>query len=509
MRSRVVLPVAALTVLALTGCGAAGPQDSDAEDDGIVIGVPASIQGRELDPHQTAGGHAVSTLYSMFETLYELDESGVPQPNIVESDDVSEDGLTVTMTLKEGLTFHDGSDLTADDVVFSIDRARGADESLESTTSMGALSLVTDVRATDDRTVTITLSEPDPILRNTLSYFGGMIVPSDYIEEVGTDGFIEHPIGSGPYKFDSSSPTEVKLSTFDDYGLDDGGSYRTVTLRVLEEPATRIAQLTSGDIDFAFDVEISQAATLEDQDYTVISNPSGQNLSILINSDQPIFDDPNVAVAMNLAVDRQTIVDEIYQGHASITTSPDPSMSTDDVAPFEYDVDAAQALLDETAYAGETLILDYPAGRYPQDQQLVQTIQSNLADIGMSVELRAMDSAQWLEGLRDNSLDDMTLTMNTNQHWDSFQSLNDGTTCDGTWSLYCNPEHDEVLAEIAPLEGEERRAQIVSYSELLHDEPTGVYLLMYHQVYGMDSSITWTPTPGIRTFDFSDIAPTE
>lgn len=510
MKNTCILALATAFVLLASGCAPpAGNTGSDGgADSELVVGIPNDVSGREWDPALSAGGTAVPVLYSIFDTLYEFDEDGVPQPHIVESDELSDDELALTLTLRTGLTFHDGSELTAEDVAFSLDRARGANEELEAPAYASSLSSVESVEAVDDYTVAIHLSDPSPILRNSLAYLPGMIVPSDYIQKVGNDGFQSKPIGSGPYAVESlTKGQEYKLSAFEDFSFDPAATFEQVNLQVLTEEATRIAQLRAGDIDFATDVGISQVDSLESSGYNVTTNPSGQFLSVSFNHQTEALEDSRVRQAINLAVDRENIVASLYRDLATEIGTMDANISPELVEPFEYDPERAKQLLEKSDYEGESLVIDYPSGRYPQDSRLIQTVQANLAEVGMDIEIRPMDSSQWLDGLQEKTLDDMTLTILSNTNYDSYQSLWSATACDGPWSLWCDEDLETEMKRLSHVSGEERQQGFVELSESFKEDPPALFLLDFHQVYAMQDGIKWYPTAGYRNYDYTDIRP--
>ena len=336
-----------------------------------------------------------------------------------------------------------------------------------------------------------------------------MVVPSDYVQKVGADEFLRRPVGSGPYKFEGAKQGQfVDLSVFDHYAFDPPGHYRKVHLAVLPEGATRIAQLRAGDIDFAIDVDISQIASLKAEGFNVVTNPSGQVLSIVFNSRPGLFGDPRIGRAFNMAVDKNAIVKSIYLDRASVMSSNDPTIRPDDVPPITYDPEGAKRLLQDAKFDfNRNVKLDYPAGRYPRDQLLVQAIQAYLGAIGVKVELRPVDGATWLKGLREKTLHDMTLTLNSNVNYDSYQSLWSGSSSKGPWSLWTNPEFDSALNSIASTTGQARRAAFINLAKETQKNPQAIYLLDFHQVYAMRQGIAWAPTPGIRNFDFTTIRP--
>lgn len=512
LRRTAVPTVLALSgVLLLTACQIPTPQGSSGETgptEKLTVGVPNDVTGRELDPALTAGGTAIPLLYSLYDTLFKFDSAGKPQPNLLSESTASDGGKVRVLKLKEGLTFQDGSALDATDVKYSLDRARGQDPSLEGPTSTSSLSSIEDITVTDPRTVTLKLKFDDAVLDNTFAYLPGMILPSDYLEKIGNNGFLKAPIGSGPYAFESAkSGQEINLTAFEGFQGTNKPQYKTVQLKVLSEAATRVAQLRAGGVDFAVDMDTTQIQSLESAGLKVQKNPSGQFLSIIFNSKSPALADPRVRQALNLATGRQGIVETLFHGNAAQTGSLDPT-SGESVKPIAHDPEKARTLLQAAGWdSNKELILDYPAGRYPQDAQMMQSVQSDLEAVGVKVKLRPMDSNDWLNGLRNKTLDDMSLTLNANINYDPYLSLTGNTTCKGSFSLWCDESLDAKFAEVQPLSGDARKAGFVGISEYFHESPPALFLINPYQMHAMAKTVQWNPTPGIRNYSYADITP--
>lgn len=506
MRRFLSLTIAGVVIF-LSSCSGAGAT-GDEEADAIVMGVPNDVTGRERDPALTAGGTAVPFLFSVFDTLYKFDKSGKPNPNIVTSDELSPDKLKFTMTIKDGLTFHNGEELTSEDVKVSLDRARGADKSLDGPSNMASLAAIDAVQAPDPSTVVLTLAHPDPVLRNSLAYLGGMVVPADYLDEAGNDGFLDKPVGSGPFRMTGAvAGQRIDLEAFAKYQGQPKAAFEQITLRILDESATRVAQLQAGDIDVMMDADVNVLDTLRNADLRVETNPSGQVLSVLFNGKNAAFADKRVRQAFNYGIDHAGIVKTVYQKSAGAVGSNDPTvLSGAGPEPYPYDPEKAKALLAEAGYtADRPLVLDYPSGRYPQDQKLMQVVQANLDAIGVKVKLRAMDPNDWITKLSANKLDDMSLTLNANTNYDPVVTLTGSATCEGPWSLWCDKALDRKLRSAAPLAGEQRAKSLTEVNDQLREDPPAIYLVNVHQVFAMKKTIDWQPIDGIRSGSLTNL----
>lgn len=511
MRAAAATSLTLSGVLLLTACQIPTPQGTGggtASTEKLIVGVPNDVTGRELDPALTAGGTAIPLLYSLYDTLFKFDPSGKPMPNLLSESTASDGGKVRVLTIKDGLTFQDGSVLDATDVKFSLDRARGKDATLEGPTATSSLSSIEDITVTDPRTVTLTLKFDDAVLDNTLAYLPGMILPSDYLEKVGNNEFLKAPVGSGPYAFESAkSGQEINLKAFENFQGTSKPQYKSVQLKVLSEAATRVAQLRAGGVDFAVDMDTTQIQSLESAGLKVQKNPSGQFLSIIFNSKSTALADPRVRQALNMATDRKGIVETLFHGNAAQTGSLDPT-SGESVKPMEQDAAKARALLQEAGWdSTKELTLDFPSGRYPQDAQMMQSVQADLDAVGVKVKLRPMDSSDWLNGLRNKTLDDMSLTLNANINYDPYLSLTGNTTCKGSFSLWCDPLLDAKFAEVQPLSGEARKAKFVEISEQFQESPPALFLIDPYQMHAMAKTVQWNPTTGIRNYSYADIVP--
>jgi peptide/nickel transport system substrate-binding protein len=415
----------------------------------------------------------------------------------------------VQLAIKRDLKFHDGSPLTAEDVKFTLDRARGSDNSVPAASSSGSLSKISNIAVVDPLTVKIDLSAPFPTLNNSLAYFPGLVVPKNYIAKVGIAGFLTHPVGSGPYMFVSSEQgQEIKLAAFSGFQGTPAPVYRDVTLRVLTDPSARLTALRSGQIQLAVDVDVTQIGALKAAGFVVDMNPAGQILNILFNHKTPGLSDPRVGQAFNLAVDREAIADTLLKGAAKTTPGLDPATPMNGITTYSYDPKRAAQLLHEASFDfGRTLVLDYPAGNYPDGDQIVQTVQSDLSAVGVKVQLRAMDPDDWLEKSSQHQLDDMTLTRLANTTYDSYQTFADNLTCDGSFSLWCSAPLDGMISVVNGNSGTARKDGFMDIDRFLHDNPPGIFLVQVSQVYAMAKGVQWSPTPGVRNYTYAQVFP--
>jgi len=352
--------------------------------------VSISGQPPSFDPAAADLGEAAYIWTGLYDTLLKVDVDGAIQPNAAEKWEYSEDGLTLTLTLREDLTFSDDSAITAEDVAATIERSR---------TSSGLrtpdLALVTSVEASDERTVVLTLSEGDPALLVNLATGAGIIAEAS---DLKNECIALSPLESGPYVLDdeaTSTGATYALNRRDDYWNADAYPYETVTVRVIEDPQARFNALQAGELD-AGTVTANQVSAMEAAGFTAKSTEA-QAWGGLVFLDRkgelvPALGDERVRTAIAMAFDRDLYVKQLLQGAGRTTDqilNPiQAGYSADLEGHWKYDPDAAKALLAEAGYA-DGIDLVMPSSYF--STRFEPAITQSLADIGVRVRWEAGD----------------------------------------------------------------------------------------------------------------------
>ncbi|NOX60737.1 MAG: ABC transporter substrate-binding protein [Chloroflexi bacterium] len=352
-----------------------------------------------LDIPQAAERQASTTGWQMFDSLVWFDDSGKIVPSLAEKWEVSEDGTEYTFYLRQGVKFHNGEPFNADSVVFSWERASQSD--FEYANHWQRAESVTKI---DDYTVKIKTAEPDALFLSIMADNWAM-VPPGYIAEVGEEGFAEHPIGTGAYKFvEWVKGDHITMEANLDYWRG-APKIKEVIFRPIPESATRVAAIQTGEVDIVTRLNAEEAESLQGVEHVnVISYPVTRIYYIAFNNlttgvDQPTMD-PRVRQAMNYAVDVDAIIDALFNGHAKpaigyVATS---ELGYDNAEPFGYDVEKARALLAEAGYPdGFEMDMACPAGAYTNFEEVCQSIVGYLEQVGIIVNLEIMESGQYWE----------------------------------------------------------------------------------------------------------------
>lgn len=380
----------ALTIPLVLGlvaaCSAPAPDDAKG---GKSLTVSIGGQPPSFDPAAADLGESAYIWTGLYDTLLKVDVEGAIQPNAAEKWEYSADGLTLTLTLREGLTFSDDSPVTAKDVAATIDRSR---------TSSGVrapdLALVSSVEASDERTVVLTLSEGDPALLVNLATGAGIIAKASDLEN---KSIALSPLESGPYVLNdeaTSTGATYVLNRRDDYWNVDAYPYETVTVRVIEDPQARFNALQAGELD-AGNVTANQVSAMEAAGFTAksIEAQAWGGLVFLDRKGErvPALGDKRVRTAIAMAFDRDLYVKQLLQGAGRATDqilNPiQAGYSADLEGYWKYDLNAAKALLAEAGYA-DGIDLVMPSSYF--STRFEPAITQSLADIGVRVTWEAV-----------------------------------------------------------------------------------------------------------------------
>jgi len=381
-------------VIILAACG----DGDDAADDprGTTLTYSYPQEPPNWDQWET-GLSAVTgpLLLNVWETLAVLEADGTPVPLLAESWDISDDGRVITFNLREGVTFHDGSDMTSADVVYSLET--NAKSGLA--TVSGAFTTVEQIRAVDDYTVEVTLSEPSQKFLSRMAWRSGIIVPENFLED---NDAAEVVIGTGPYSFGEYRRDEsLTLNRYDGY-WGEKPYFETVIQRFIPDETAAINALLAGELDMVGSVigeGIDRVFSIGDQDGFELDLIPGSEVSYFaLNTNVEAFQDIRVRHAIQHGHDRQSHVDAATGGTAFVTCSmavpAGVAWDTDECA-YPYDPDRARELLAE---AGATdLVLDFPYANVAWHTVMAQLFQAEMAEIGVTIELRTQDLSTWLD----------------------------------------------------------------------------------------------------------------
>jgi peptide/nickel transport system substrate-binding protein len=402
VRSR-SLALLGLFALVAVACGGGDPVDVGADPDGNGDAAPdeqteggtliAAIGGDpdQLDPHATTSSFAFTVLENVYDTLVQPGDDLTMEPALAESWDTSDDLLTWVFTLREGVTFHDGSELTSEDVVASFEHIR--DEGANG----WRLAAIDEFEATDDLTVTMRLNRPAPNLLEQIGPFKGLAIAS--ADDIAAGTLNDEPNGTGPFRLTDSSGDSITLEAFEDY-WGEGPFLDGIEFRIIPDEGVKLTNLETGEVDWIDSVPPEQVETLEGSDDLVIGRTPGNDYWYLsLNNDREPFDDPQVRQAIAFALDPEVIAEAAHFDAATPneTAIPEDSFWYHEYAPFGYDPDQARQLLEDAGVEGLTIDL-MVTNEFPETVTAAQVIENQLGEVGISVSIRTEDFATWLGG---------------------------------------------------------------------------------------------------------------
>ena len=444
------------------------------------------------------------------------------------------DDQTLKIWLRQGVLFHDGAEMTADDVVFSFNRIIQAD-AIEypvphSSPRQGLITPLESIEKIDDYTVVMHFGAPwSPAMQMLVHQ---QIVPKHYLEEVGTRGFIQHPIGTGPFKFVSVKPSskdilEVVLERFDDYY---GGAPELlpvtpacvdrVIFRAIPDDSTRAAALLVGEVDIIQMVPLDLVDILtENPDIQVKTAPGTQPMWMEMNVNRPPFDDVRVRQALNHAVDKGYIIEQVYAGRA--VALPGPLSPFNDyvnqaLEPYPYDPERSLELLAEAGWRDSdgdgildrdgrslTFIIDTLQAWHP----LAEAVADQFRAIGCDVDVRTWGPGvikpELLAGERMAYLDDWgDSAFDPVGHFEAkWHGYVEGQPYGrGNYSGYDNTRVNELIrmGEVTA-DPDERQRIYDEAQEIIYEEAPAVFLILPEQVEAASTRIqNWEPAADSR-----------
>jgi len=377
----------------------------------LELAVDSSPAG--LDPHKVTAFSSFAVISQIYDGLLELNADLQLEPALAERYEISDDGLTYTFTLREGVVFHNGRPLTADDVVYSLERILDPETG---SPQASRFTQITSAEAADATTVVFTLSEPfAPFLSNMPNLF---VVPREVVEANGD--LQQVAVGTGPFVLVEVVPdTYLRLEANPNYYRPNEPGVAALRYNVVPEASTRAAGLRTGTYHLIPDVDPTTALTLgAAANVTVLEVPGLAYTLLGMNVTRAPFDDPRVRAAINVALDREELVEAVFLGNA-VAAGPLSGALTDwavDLASFPCyagDASAARALLAEAGYPDGFAFEILTFGTRRDVSDTAQVVQAQLERAGLSVNVNVAEFGTFVQDW-------------SNSNFDAFVSLNGG-----------------------------------------------------------------------------------
>lgn len=486
--------LAGLMMLSCAGCGASNAAGSASAASTSAAASGAGAAGRDtlhvaimtdpegLDPQKTSATSTYFVTMNVYEPLVMMDENWEIQPRLAESWQVADDCQSVTFHLKKGVKFHNGREMTAEDVKYSIERLKEDDSPKKK-----YYANITGAEIKDDYTITFTTDKPDAVLLTSFAYPWSVIVPEECADTLKTN-----PVGTGAYRFESWVPQqEVKLTRNDDY-YDTPASIENVDYQVVPDTTTAMVGILNGDVDLV-DVTGSPTTPIENNPAVSIYEKSVNSVTVLgMNLDNEYLANEQVRQAMASAIDKDEIIQAVNEGHGDKVGSYLPSsaaeyIDTNDVLP--YDVDHAKELLAAAGYPdGFTIGLTLPKS-YPMYTSIGQIIADQLERVGIHCEIEMVEWADWMQNVYTDKNYDMTVMANSGR-LSAYDFIARFHSQSGDYISDKTGEADEILDKLKDeLDADTRTQLIQDFQRLVAEKVPVVSLETQHRLYAMSSDL--------------------
>ena len=488
MKKKILTLLAAVCLLSavLSGCGggsqAGTTENTDQSTNTAADGAEARAAAGELnvgiaqdldsslDPHKTVKAGTREVMFNVFEGLLKPDASGNLNPAVAESYTVSDDHLLYTFKLRSGVKFHNGQDVTPEDVIWSYQRCAEPDSA--DIIQVAAFAGV-EMYAEGDDTVCFQLQEPS---NEFTSYLTTAILPKDYTEQD------TQPVGTGPFKFVSRTAQEsVVLERFDDY-WGEKPELTKVTYKIIENADSILLSLQSGAVDVFAHLTTTQIAQLGDGFHVEEGTMNLVQALYLNNAEKP-FDDVRVRQALSYAVDRQQILDLAFDGYGTLLGSsmyPAFSKYFDDSLTdyYTYNTEKGKELLTEAGYPnGFDMTITVPSNYQPH-MDTAQVIVEQLKAVGINATIQPVTWESWVQDTYSNRQFQSTVVgVDASSMTASAMLSRFVSTASNNFINYSNADYDALYAQAqACYDDEEQTAMYKDLEKNLTENAANVYI---------------------------------
>jgi peptide/nickel transport system substrate-binding protein len=474
-----------------------------------------------LDPHEQLASATLQLSHLVFDPLVRFRKDLTLEPRLAKSWETIDD-RTTRFHLREGVRFHSGGTLSAQDVVWTFNRLK------QSPDFKALFEPFEGARVIDDLTVDLITKGPYPLVLNLATYIFPMDSdfyskldergrPKAEIVKQGASFASTHASGTGPYVVTyREQGVRLELKRFADYwDKASPGNVDQIILTPIKEPSTRVAALLAGDVDFIAPVPPTDIARIQsDSCCTLVTMPSTRVITFELNQERvPAFRDARVRRAINLAINKQGIAEKIMRGFATAAgeLSPPGYAGYDPALVPRYDLDQAKALMQQADYAdGFSVTMMAPNNRYIEDYRIAEAVAAMLAKINIKVDLQTMPKAQYWQRFDERAGDMMMIgwqsdTQDSANFYEYLVMTPDQTTGYGQYNAgaYANPEVDRLTLETQTMTDKTARAETLQRIErLLADDAALVPLHWPHLTWAARKNVHIEPVLNVEDMPY-------
>ena len=491
-RFRRALVAALAIVVVAAGCGDDGSGDASATPsaaDASTITIALGSAPTSLDPHLVDDGGERAINDNVYESLLARTPDGELVASLAADEPTRVDDTTWEFRLRPGISFHDGTPFDADAVVATVERVRRLiDQDLIDNDDLFAT--LAGARRIDATTVQIVTTEPDPALPARM-YWLKIVAPS----AAALDDLSDSPNGTGPYRVVDHTGRRITLQATDDH-RDGVPPIERVVVEFEPDETARMDGLGDGRYDLVTNLPPDAA-----DDAPQLAHRLGQEHPVVVlDADDGITADREVRRALNLALDKQAIVDQVYGGFAVVDPGQllGPSVLGFDASleAYPYDPDLAAQLIDERGATGATItLIGESSGRWLNDRALVEFVAASWRAVGLDVELQLLDFGAYLDVLFDRSTrPDAIFVSSSNELLDPSRQLPTYYQAGGRGASNSDPALADLVERAGTELDEAARHELYRQAvALAHEQAYLVWLVNTEDVYGLSERMRWTP----------------
>lgn len=474
MKTPIRTLVALCVISVLTLGGTDNLVRAQTPDDVLVVGQIA--EPKSLDPQTVTAINDFRILMNVYDGLVRYKDGALEvEPALATAWQISEDGKSYTFTLREGVEFHDGTRFDAEAVKFNFDRMLDESHPYHETGPFPLsffFSAIEGVTVVDDMTVRFDLNEPYAPFLSNLAYPTGLIVSPAAVAKHGKD-FGRNPVGTGAFEFaEWEGNTKVVVTRNDDY-WDGNAELEAVIFRPITDANTRVAEMLSGGLDIMVEVPPDNVATFaSDEDYNLLEQAGPHVWFLILNAKEGPMADKRVRQAVNYAINKKELVEDVLQGTAEIAAGPTPPAFAwaynNSLTPYPYDPDRARSLIKEAGHEGAKLTFYVTEGGSGMLDPVPMgaAIQADLAKVGLDVDIETYEWNSFLDkvnpGLEGKADMAQMAWMTNDPDTLPFLALRTGAwPAEGGFNsgYYSNPKVDELLESARSATDQAERAK--------------------------------------------------
>lgn len=502
-----------ISILCACSLFAQGSKEKQTENSEKVITVAVqSLPLSGISAMSENSNVAARVDFSIEETLVRTDyyDGFKFKPGLAESWDF-QDNRTIVFKLRKGVKFHNGDELTADDVVYTFSDERMGEDAPGRAVAGSFLSDIKSVEKIDKYTVKVTSKIDDALLLVRFASFPSQIVNKRAAQAAESfEKYSLMPVGTGPYKItEYEDSVQIVLEKFDEYWGEGKAAADKIIFKQVPELSTRIAGLRSGEFDIITEIPPDQAKAIENMKGVKVEGGPIQNIYGMFfdTTNDTMMQNPKFRKALTLSIDREKLVSSLFSNLTEVPQNWQSEifgdMFIEDVSGVEYNVEKAKALLKEIGYNGEKVVYRSLPGYYTLEQTVAEAVVQMWKQAGINVELQIKENwTQILEDNNDRNIYNASFSAYypdpVGQFWRRFSDKNNASK-----GFVANDEFVR-LGRILESDSDTqvRRDTFRKMMNLFADDPNGLYLYNLPMIYGVRENLQWSPLP-VEGMDFT------